>query len=216
MLDKPEDGYWHTASFGGLFNNCKKENDLKAATWLMDSLDGVIVQLAKHRSGPKRARLVHRVVDKAREKWWADHPEKKAKISCKAGCAFCCHILVDITEDEAMLLAKRVRSGSVEIDRDALRRQAEYGSADKEWLNKPSKDTRCVFLGKDNLCNVYDDRPASCRSYNVVSPPSECDKEVYPMGKVLVSTVPEGEIIASAAMNISRTGSLPKMVLDKL
>ena len=33
----------------------------------------------------------------------------------------------------------------------------------------PYQDGRCVFLGHDNLCMIYEDRPLSCRQFQCVS-----------------------------------------------
>ena len=33
----------------------------------------------------------------------------------------------------------------------------------------PYRNGRCVFLGDDNLCTIYDDRPLSCRQFECVT-----------------------------------------------
>jgi Fe-S-cluster containining protein len=32
----------------------------------------------------------------------------------------------------------------------------------------PYRERRCLFLGDDNLCTIYDDRPRSCRSFECI------------------------------------------------
>jgi Fe-S-cluster containining protein len=44
---------------------------------------------------------------------------------------------------------------------------AESGVAVESVL--PYRDGRCIFLGSDNLCTIYEDRPANCRRFQCVS-----------------------------------------------
>jgi len=209
--------YWHTSSFGGLVENIRKVKDEKKFNHLMDCLDSSITELETFPAGGDRASAIHIAIEKSKEEWWDKFSKQKTQISCRAGCAFCCHIMVAVTDDEASLLADKVRSG-VSIDMEALNRQAAYGEDSSEvWLTKTNNETRCVFLDPEKKqCRIYDSRPASCRNYHVLSPAAQCDKESFPEAKVTICTVPDAEILASAAMNVSKVGSLPAMLLAKL
>ena len=41
----------------------------------------------------------------------------------------------------------------------------------------PYRDGRCLFLGDDDLCTIYEDRPRSCRRFECIS--------AYPQGEFL-------------------------------
>lgn len=96
------------------------------------------------------------------------------------------------TEDEANLLYKifRARSSlnpqvvsdcaflpSQVIDR--LREQARYEPHQAlDFWSLPKEKSACVFLDNEGLCSVYQQRPASCRGFQVTSHPSFCSKEL--------------------------------------
>lgn len=135
------------------------------------------------------------------------------QITCKKGCWRCCATHVDITEDEAELLAELVKEGVV-IDREKLKRQSTANS--ETWLKQVPQDWKCVFLDKDSgTCNVYEYRPVSCRKLISLSPASNCDPK-KPNQRVKRMVTNMVEIIASASMNAVPSGSMAKLLNEKL
>lgn len=166
--------------------------------------------LVKETPGAGRAGMVHGVIDSDLKEFSIDSH------SCRKGCAHCCHLEVTITQDEAVMLAAKVNSG-VEVDLDRLRQQASIPAlmdgGDSAWSGLPAQDRRCVFLGVDNLCRIYEARPAACRKYLVNTPPKDCED---PKGNSAVLSNLSTEIEVSAAYNLGPIGSLPKLLLEAL
>lgn len=106
--------------------------------------------------------------------------------TCRAGCTACCGLLASITVADGLYLAEGVLSRPnweewlpklVEFSKNYC-----YEGITKEnWF---SKKILCVFL-KDNLCQVYDRRPAACRYHYVISPPGDCSPDVPPTTRTL-------------------------------
>lgn len=106
-------------------------------------------KLAEYAPGAERAKAVHQLIDR----------EMKAAnglpVTCGKGCAGCCSYEVEVTSDDAALLADVVRSG-VAIDRARLDAQAARERKSPEWRQFGRVDNRCVFLGADNACRIYE------------------------------------------------------------
>jgi len=80
-----------------------------------------------------------------------------SQIDCKI-CANCCRTLqIEVNDDD--------------ITRLAARFEITPGEFVERYVEEPEPHTRmlrsqpCVFLGEDNLCAVYEDRPDDCRGY---------------------------------------------------
>ena len=165
--------------------------------------------------GPARARILHAEIDKVVAK------DGSSEVSCQKGCAACCYQIVAMNDDEADLLAEHVISGRVAIDIPRLKRQIGPSASDEHW-NNPAlvkhADRRCVFLGADNTCQVYEDRPAACRKYFVRTDPVLCDLETNPHGKVQSMCINQAEVLTSAAYNlrINAMGFLPRQLWARL
>jgi hypothetical protein len=80
---------------------------------------------------------------------------------------------VEITSDDAAVLKLVVDEGRV-IDRERLAIQAARERKSPEWRKFWSKENRCVFLGEDGACGIYEDRPSVCRKHVVTTPASAC------------------------------------------
>jgi Fe-S-cluster containining protein len=119
--------------------------------------------------------------------------------SCRASCGACCHLEIDITPEEGALLAEKVTAGHG-IDRARLALQASRARKDPAWAAVLSGDNRCVFLGPDSACTVYQDRPSSCRKLLVVSHPKECGTLD---GAVQAITIPLAEVLLSTVISLS-------------
>jgi len=135
-------------------------------------------------------------------------------ITCRSGCAGCCHLHVDIYPHEAALLLLTARERGIEIDTARLARQA--GRTSDTWQELPLEDRRCVFLAHDQTCSVYEHRPGSCRKYLVKSDPERCDTTKYPGGEVAVVFDVQAEIVHSAAMTVYQAGSMAERLMEAL
>lgn len=136
-------------------------------------------------------------------------------VTCSKGCSFCCSMHVGITKDEAKLLAVYAKGNNIKIDKDKLIRQSKHN--EETWLKQPDLDSQCVFLSKAGECSVYQHRPASCRAFHVISSPELCrlsmDKDIYDTEQMAIAEV---EIMISAALNVSESGTLSTLLLEQL
>lgn len=141
------------------------------------------------------------------------NPQMK-NITCRTGCTHCCRQLVLISEPEAKELVQVARQQKIPIDYRKLMRQSTCGQAN-DWsdLNQPDRD--CIFL-KDNLCQVYEQRPLACRKYFSVGDPALCNIETNPKGSVPVIFNIDVEILTAATMMALPTGFMPQMLLSAI
>jgi len=149
--------------------------------------------------GPDRARNLHRRVDAAIREFATIRPQAVNAIRCHRGCAHCCRIWVGITHDEALLLAECVRSGSATPATDRLELQRHWQSPEA-FAAHPLEETRCVFLGEDGSCGVYEDRPSACRALLVASDPEIC-RTAEQASQVLAIINPRAELLVAAAQS---------------
>lgn len=172
-------------------------------------------EFAKHcASDPASvAATVHGMIDDAIE---ADRSEDRAhaasQIACRKGCAACCHVHVTITDNEAALLLLLESEGEAVIDWERVEQQAQCGTL-ANWASLPYAMRACVFLGEDGACRVYEHRPSACRRHFVVSDPAHCDTQAHPGHAVLNWVSYPAEVIASAAMAVFETASMPVMLV---
>jgi len=132
----------------------------------------VIEHLKKITSPKERARFVHNVVDEYNREIFA-HPIVQQFLPCKSGCSGCCHTQVGVTADEAELLAERINEG-IKIDHKLLEIQINAGNNPAGFYQLEYKNRRCIFLGTDDSCRVYSDRPSVCRTNAVLGDASQC------------------------------------------
>jgi hypothetical protein len=165
-------------------------------------------KLLEFEPGVLRAEVLHALME--RETAVA----AQVKVSCRKGCCGCCHYEVEITSDEAALLASLVRDGC-DVDWERLKTQAVRERRSPKWLEFGNADNRCVFLDHDGTCRIYADRPVSCRKLLVTSAPELCTTTGAPVLPVQMLLV---EILLSAALSIANTpfASISKMLLPEL
>ena len=123
-------------------------------------------------------------------------------ISCRKGCAACCRMLVPVSGPEAFALKMHIETWPEER-KEALmaklavtqQRLAESGvlpkleklmesdqqmtDEDMEPVNREYYALRmpCPFL-EDEMCSIYEHRPAACRELKVTTPAKLCDDMV--------------------------------------
>jgi Fe-S-cluster containining protein len=108
-------------------------------------------------------------------------------VTCKLGCADCCHAIFDLSLVEALYINRRFLekiSGQRKIDiiedanvtdrnLDRMKRKAfksvEAGKKTEEQvlLEMAAERVRCPLLNKENRCDLYDHRPITCRIYGI-------------------------------------------------
>ncbi len=120
----------------------------------------------------ERANFIHHVVDDYNREVF-NHPLIDSLSPCRSGCSACCHTQVSITEDEAELLASRVQEG-VKIDYSILQKQMSVGNSTEEFFKLSYENRRCVFLGGDKRCLIYNNRPSVCRTNAVLGESLQC------------------------------------------
>ena len=180
------------------------------------SFENEVTRLLKHyykhlsafNAGAPRSRELNRLIDEQIEL------NSQIKTTCQKGCASCCHLEIEITSDEAALLAESIASGAI-INYDRLNEQAERSRKDTKWSTGFNKNNACAFLGDDNACTNYENRPSTCRKHAVVSAVQECSTlGAAPVPRVL----PMAEIITSSALNLPDMSfaSLPTMLKKEL
>ncbi len=137
------------------------------------------------------------------------------KTSCQKGCASCCNLEIEITAEDAELLAQAVIENNIPFDKERLIEQASRKRLDPLWERRVHSENRCVLLNAENACSVYESRPMVCRKHAVVSPADDC---MRPGGEPLPRTIPINEIIISANLNITSGdhGSFASMLLSEL
>ncbi len=104
--------------------------------------------------------------------------EEGQPVSCKEGCAWCCHQEVFAITHEFLYLNDYMHTHLSEDDRNAvLERAREKGKISMNLSVEEQLKLRsaCPFLDSDS-CMVYEARPMACRIYLSASEPS-CRKE---------------------------------------
>ncbi|MDB5272622.1 MAG: Fe-S-oxidoreductase [Chitinophagaceae bacterium] len=85
------------------------------------------------------------------------HEEAFGCINCLE-CAMCCITTGPLfTDKDISRLAQRFRIKDIEFRNQYLRLDE-----DNDWV---LKQVPCPFLGANNYCSVYEDRPKACREY---------------------------------------------------
>jgi Fe-S-cluster containining protein len=125
---------------------------------------------------------------------------KDAQISCKRGCAHCCHLNVDLTKPEAEYIISYCEENNIEIDKAKFKAQLNL-TQDNRHL---SKDSACPFL-KNNECSIYEARPIACRTYFVMNAPERCDSKRFPNGKTKQATFIPADCMTAALDNLSES-----------
>lgn len=127
--------------------------------------------------------------------------DEDSKISCHKGCDHCCHLLIEVTWEEAMVLARHVTSLPSQEKQNVISRIVENASEAKTFFasrkyGKPfqapiddnidipeklydeyffTKARPCPFL-ENKSCSAYASRPSPCRLHMVSSPSENCGR----------------------------------------
>lgn len=143
--------------------------------------------------------LMRRLGEEAQALEQARTIDSGQSLSCQKGCAACCRMMVPVSPPEAFALREFVRSLPVERQEHIAARLAETKSLllshglwhrlvemgesaqppDDDALEPINRDyyalrTPCPFL-EDEVCSIYEERPAACRELLVTSPAEWCE-----------------------------------------
>jgi Fe-S-cluster containining protein len=186
---------------------------LRSQPAFSDITQFIIEHLKKISSPLERARFVHHVVDEYNKEVFA-HPLVQKFLPCKVGCSGCCHTQVGITDDEAELLAERINDG-LKIDLNLLKTQLAVGNNPEEFYKLSQENRRCIFLGSDESCQVYNDRPSVCRTNAVLGEASQCSPHVgdgEPQTMRLLKTERADMAIMGSFFTARESGTIANMV----
>jgi Fe-S-cluster containining protein len=142
--------------------------------------------------------LMRRLGEEAQVLELARSAEAGKTLSCRKGCAACCRMMVPLSAPEAFALREYVRSlpderqqristrlaraKSLLLAQGLWRRLLELGETtgapDDDELEPVNRDyyalrMPCPFL-EDEVCSIYEERPAACRELLVTSPADWC------------------------------------------
>jgi hypothetical protein len=73
-------------------------------------------------------------------------------VACKAGCSHCCYAAVLLPHAEADVIGRRIGRKPAKAKKRKNAQDVPYGY-----------DHPCVFLGDDEQCTIYENRPTVCR-----------------------------------------------------
>jgi len=165
-----------------------------------------------------------------------EHQSRQAghSISCRMGCAACCRMLVPLSPPEAfslleyvdqlpekrrMALEQKIRASKAELAAhgllDDLQAVADAETPipdhDLEPLNRAYYAVRhpCPFL-ENEMCSIYEARPAACRELLVTSPAELCDNLVENPVEPIPVSVRIGTVLGLLWSTL--TGSAPRLI----
>ena len=179
----------------------------------MDDVHTIVSQGEKYKEDRKTIPLVAMawVHLQRMQKLIDNNPDPTVKqISCRRGCSFCCHMNVDITEDEGHYLIHYCQTHGIEIDEEYLVKQLPL----KMETHMMSPHSACVFL-KSGECSVYEARPHACRKYFALFDPILCSSESLSAQQGFLFNR-KVELYASALLQASTTGHMAEMLLHLL
>ena len=127
-------------------------------------------------------------------------------ISCQKGCAACCRPMIPVSPPEAFALVEAIKdlpqdhqnrikqnltqtkerlqnAGLLTALQDLTDSPRQHSDDDLDSLNRAYYALRlpCIFL-ENEICSIYEHRPAGCRGHLVTSPPEWCqDMEKNPI-----------------------------------
>lgn len=151
--------------------------------------------------------------------------------SCRKGCAACCRMLVPLSAPEAFAVRDWVRSRPAEQQARIIARFAEtkvrllshgiwqglselsetsdYSDEDAlEGMNHRYYGLRlaCPFL-EEEVCTIYDERPAACRELLVTSPADRCEDLIANPVNVIPTPLRISTVLGLLWQDLTRTST---------
>jgi Fe-S-cluster containining protein len=188
----------------------ESRNSPELLTIVIDTLDALkILKTEKERTD-----YIHQKIDEYNNEAFS-HPLVKQLSPCKMGCTACCHTQVSTTNEEAFILAQRVKDGVV-INEERLKLQMKTQNSEKEFYKLSYEERKCVFLDEKGACKVYEDRPSVCRTNAVLGSAAQCDSTKQPGLMRLVRTTKSDMVIYAFYLYSKKSGTLGAMMSDHL
>jgi Fe-S-cluster containining protein len=128
---------------------------------------------------------------------------KKKSLSCKTGCAHCCHHIINVSEAEAFSLPQVEDNAKLLLQVQSL----------KDWGSLTKLQKRCLYLSENDSCQVYAQRPLVCRTTLVTSAAENCDLEGN--AEITPYYVDRAYLLLMAYYSLEENAPLPQ-VLKKL
>ncbi len=118
-------------------------------------------------SDEHKMKAMFNIFESTKAKWPPMSKDGSVKPQCKQGCAYCCHLNVDVIKPEMKFIWDKVTKYLTPEQLDAVKAQARINYDTKHVLHFEERlNTRCPcpFLDKKtNACSIYEDRPLACR-----------------------------------------------------
>lgn len=130
-----------------------------------------------------RYETIVNLADTAFDRVMQEYPDL---VACKVKCSECCHALFDLSLVEALYLNSKVMEAYSPEGLAALREKAnaadrsiykikreafkavQAGTPEEEVLERLGQErVRCPLLNEQDLCDLYDYRPITCRLYGM-------------------------------------------------
>jgi Fe-S-cluster containining protein len=188
-----------------------------------------------HRNLTQLLPILHSLSESVIESVGSKLSQSGQPISCKAGCAACCRLMIPLNLFEAEALAAWIRSEPEAKQQElalrfesALTSLANAGILDRivseDWRVQSdsalkvvndyfSAQVPCPFL-EDESCSIYPIRPLICREYLVTSPPEQCSDLATPITRVKLPLVLTRVLDSiSAELDANRRGWIPLVLL---
>lgn len=189
----------------------KSYQAFKSHTSMLKIMNDVIKKLRKLSSGSRRARLVHKEVDKRVGLLFKDSAVMR-NVSCRQGCSACCHTQVSISDDEGELLHKLIDDGH-KIDLEKLKKQSLASKSSTTWYRLSYEERACIFLDENKSCTIYNNRPSVCRTNHVVGDPKDCSTEDGLERSVRLLNTFEADMVVMAGFSqCEENGALPDIL----
>jgi Fe-S-cluster containining protein len=142
--------------------------------------------------------LLHRLSEEAMRLEERRAADARRAVSCRRGCAACCRLLVPVSAPEAFALREMIdalpsdqqariktrvdearhtlsEAGVLDALEDVAESERQLTDGDLDAINRAYYALRlpCPFL-EDEVCSIYESRPAACRELLVTSPADLC------------------------------------------
>jgi Fe-S-cluster containining protein len=127
-------------------------------------VDHVVASLTEANNLKETGQIIQKAFEDTRSSWI----DPVIAVACKKGCAYCCHLNVDLLAGEEIVIRDYVKDVFSkeqinEIKQKAMIRYQESEGKDVE--ERQDIKGPCAFLADDNTCRIYDVRPVSCRGF---------------------------------------------------
>jgi Fe-S-cluster containining protein len=127
-------------------------------------------------------------------------------VRCEVRCSDCCHAVFDVTLIEAVYLNHQLNTSLSRKERRPIIMRAEKAdrkyyqikqrlqkmyvgegkSPEEVFLQLANERVRCPLLNNDDMCDLYDKRPITCRVYGIPTSiggkPHTCEKSSFKRG----------------------------------